>query len=189
MRTSEFIDSVQERLPARHMSFEQKLSEHLKDTRFWFDKWVDQYVESGEVSRESLILTEVFNNDKNKEAQVKEFIDLHTSNSLVPTVGQLYAPVGFVLNAPLQRLQIITSTTEIKLVRIASIREYIFDCNGEIQAFPYKHISNYSMGATFFYSTGAEAQQMIVPIILALKEPSWGVEQIIIQRDGTRELK
>lgn len=164
----------------------------MKSTEFitertWFDKWMDQYVDSGEVLRESLSMTETFNNDARHEKLVNDFIYLHTTNSTSPVVGNDYFPVGFVLNGHLGRLQILSSEDKVTLVKIISSKEFEVLSNGIIHTFPYKFMSNFAAGATFFYDTDVESHGMITTISYALSVSEWDTEQVVIMQNGERK--
>jgi hypothetical protein len=161
-----------------------QLEKSILANRTWFDTWMEQYVRSGEITKEQIYLTEIFNNDTQKLTQVENFIALHKQNSILPVKGNMYAPIGFVLNAPLRRLQILSSEEKIELINIP--RNYVFRCNGRIHTFPHEFNDNTSLSVTFFYDTIAEAQHMILTIMLSLQLTGWEVEQIVITDDGER---
>jgi len=165
-----------------------RATEFTVDNRSWYDKWMDQYVFENHSLRETIFLSEIFNNDKVKENLVQNFIALHSHNSEKPAVGNMYSPVGFVLNGPLRRLQLFSCENLVELIQIISSNEYVVNCSGQEHTFPYAFIGNLAAGATFFYNSLPESKLMITSMSYTLLFPEWDIENIVILDSGERKI-
>ena len=159
----------------------------IEESRSWYDKWMDTYIQNGIITREQIFLTEIFENNKERFNQVNDFIANQMNSSVTPVRGGYYGIVGVVFNSPLRRLQILSCETEVELVNVA--HDYVVRCNEKLHTFPHEFNNNTSMGATFFYNTIEEATQMESMIVLTLSMPEWLTEHIVITTDGNRIVK
>ena len=166
-----------------------ELELYRRDERSFADKWYDQIISDGRTTRDEIVLSEGFNDKIEDLNKINQFIELQKQYSLAPTVGNKYAPVGFLINAKLEEYQIFNSETVMILVDIISPREFIFECNNKVFGFPYEHVSNFQAMATFFYSSTQEAEALPTLITLSLKEPNWNFKLTTINKDGIRNTK
>ena len=80
----------------------------IEESRSWYDKWMDTYIQNGTITREQIFLTEIFENNKERFNQVNDFIANQMNSSVTPVRGGYYGIVGVVFNSPLRRLQILS---------------------------------------------------------------------------------
>jgi hypothetical protein len=184
MRAYEFLTD-------KKLTIKEQLSQYENNTKGkdWIDVWVVPHIKENSKEEHDLILSEVFNNDLRAEKLVNDFIKTHKVNSLTPVIGEKFSPLGFILNGPLQRLQIISSENAMELIKIDPPKNYVFNCNGIIQFFPFEHINFATAGDTFFYNLPAESAAMITNTALAVNFNGWEVEKIVISKDGIRNIE
>jgi hypothetical protein len=146
------------------------------------DETLERFIKHGLVSRDNIHLREIFENNVELADNAKAFIAREKQNSLIPKIGQCYAPIGITYFGPMKLLEIRYSQTIMELIAIPD--DYIFSINNTKHRFPGNANTALGVGETLFFADTSNQHVMLSHITLSLSEPGWQVQYVKIDKNG-----
>ena len=158
-------------------SYKMNESIGANSERCYMDELFERLVKSGSMSESQLLESrEGLLENQDQITAVKKFFKLHKQQSLTPTVGKFYAPIGIIF-AGLAKILVISTTSEpVELVSMNAGQDYKFMIDGRLQRFPNNANIYTSIGDTLFYASVEEANSMMTLASMQIQFPGWKVE-------------
>jgi hypothetical protein len=148
----------------------------------------EDLIRRGVLTLAQVQLSCLFENDKEYANNAKDFVVLQKNNTVVPSLGRFYSPIGLVFVNAAKLVVITTSDILLKLedLPINSDDDYsLSTITGKKTGFPNNLNVGFSFGDTLFYDSIEGSQAALALILLKLSKQDWSIEFQIIQTDGS----